>query len=180
MKDNIAVAVQPEKKPIPFPVPLKVARGDDIPDRLYEIYDTIAQRAFEIFENEGRPLGRDLQHWFQAEAELLHPLHSEITEKDKQLLVRVELPGFDARDLDLHLEATKLTIGGERKVRDECKEAGNTFCTECSAERIFRVMELPLAVDPAKAEATLKDGILELRLTKANEARKVKVEARAG
>lgn len=37
-------------------------------------HDKIRQRAFEIWETQGRPQGRDLDHWLQAEAEVIAPL----------------------------------------------------------------------------------------------------------
>jgi HSP20 family protein len=171
MRDNAAVAMKLVKEPVPF----KSATVDEITERCNEIYEAVAERAFKFYADDGYLPGHDLEHWFKAEAALLHPLNAEIVEHDNQLVVRVEVPGFDARDLDVRLEPTELTITGKREAGDEDKKLGKTICAECSTKRTFRVIELPLAVDPAKAEAALKDGILELRLPKATEGKKLKV-----
>ncbi len=51
------------------------------------IYNSIARRAFELFEGNGRWLGRDLDDWFRAEEELLHPVHLEMRESDGSFTV---------------------------------------------------------------------------------------------
>src|SRR5712692_7302552 len=156
MRDNAAVAMKPVKEPVPF----RSATVDDISEHFNEIYEAKAERAFELYADGGYVPGHDLEHWFQAESELLHPLNTEIVVQDKQVVVRVEVPGFEAKDLDVRLAPMELIISGKREAGDECKETGKTICAECSTRRICRVIQLPLAVDPAKVEATVKDGIL--------------------
>lgn len=41
-------------------------------DEMQDIFNTISRRAYEIFESNGYTFGRDFEHWFQAERELLH------------------------------------------------------------------------------------------------------------
>ena len=53
----------------------KFVEPEAIHDRMSELYEAIARRAFELFEEDDRVFGRDLDHWFKAEAELLHPAH---------------------------------------------------------------------------------------------------------
>ena len=50
-------------------------------NRLNELYDAISRRACEMFEGGGGS-GRDLDHWFKAEEELLHPVHMTMREAD--------------------------------------------------------------------------------------------------
>ena len=57
-------------------------------NRLNELYDAIARRAFEMFEGDGSAAGRDLDHWFRAEAELLHPVHVRCTKRMTRLRCR--------------------------------------------------------------------------------------------
>src|SRR5207244_3615905 len=98
MKDQAATALQPLREIAslkPF--------TDDFSQRSKEIYDSIARRAFEIFESSGRVSGRDHEDWLKAEAELLHPVHLDIAESDEAITVRAEVPGFSARALEMVL-----------------------------------------------------------------------------
>jgi len=54
----------------------------DVFDEIQQTYDSIARRAFEIFENNGRWFGNDLGDWLRAESELLQPVRLEITDSD--------------------------------------------------------------------------------------------------
>jgi HSP20 family protein len=151
---------------------------DDFLERSRQIYDSIARRAFEIFESSGRISGRDHEDWLKAEAELLHPIHLDIAESDEAVTVRAEVPGFSAKDLDISLEPRRLAITGERETKAERKTEKKLHSERC-VDQVFRVIDLPAEVNPEKATATLKDGILELAMPKATAARNTKAEAKA-
>ena len=110
MKDQVATALQPLREIAslkPF--------ADDFSQRSKEIYDSIARRAFEIFESSGRVSGRDRENWLKAEAELLHPVHLDIAESDEAVKVRAEVPGFSPKDVEIRLEPHRLAITGKRE-----------------------------------------------------------------
>ena len=132
-------------------------------DRMQQAHDSIAKRAFEIFDNNGRWFGHDLSDWLEAESELLHPVHLEIAETDEALTVRAEVPGFTAKELDIHVERNLLTIAGKHESKEESKK-GKTIYSERCAKEIFRSVYLPSDVDGSKATATLKDGVLNIEL----------------
>jgi len=46
---------------------IRLLPGSDLFDRIQELSNSVARRAFEIFENRGRALGRDLEDWLRAE-----------------------------------------------------------------------------------------------------------------
>ena len=146
--------------------------------RMDRIHNLIERRAFELFDHGGRFLGRDLADWFQAEAELLHPVHLEIDESGEALTVRAEVPGFAANELDIHVEPRRLTIAGKHEHRKEENKNGKTVYSEQCAEEILRSVELPSAVEPSKVNATLKDGILTVELPKVTSPKSVRVEAK--
>lgn len=158
--------------------PLRLVPASDLLDRIGKMYDQIARRAFEIFESNGQIFGRDLEDWFKAESELLHPVHVDITESAKDLSVRAEVPGFAANELEISMEGNQLTIAGKRESRKERREKKSVYAEHCS-DQLLRVVSLPVAVDAAKAQATLKDGVLELTLPKAAPAKKIAIEAKA-
>jgi len=171
MTAQTATAMQPAK----VPVLVKQSTTEDVFDRIQKTYDSIARRAFEIFEGNGRWLGHELEDWFRAEAELLHPVHLEITETDENLAVRAEVPGFTNQELKIDVEPRRLTIAGKHETQEESKK-GKTVYSERCAKEILRVVDLPVEVDSSKVTATLKDGILSLEMPKAAHAKTVRIE----
>lgn len=163
-----------KKSPAPA---LKLVPPTDLFDRMEKLYDSVARRAFELFEHNGRGFGHDLENWFRAESELLHPVHIDMTETGDALAVRAEVPGFTANDLEVSIEPRRLTITGKRETSEERKDKKVIYQERCS-NQIMRVLELPVAVDGDKASATIKDGVLELNLPKAPAPKKVQIEAK--
>lgn len=160
---------------------LRLVSADETLDRMKEAFDSIARRAFEIFEGNGRRFGRDLEDWLQAEAELLHPVHLEISETEQALTVRAEVPGFAEKDLEIDLEPRRLTIKGKRESLEEHKKGKTVYAERCSDE-IFRVVDLPDEVDTASnaIKATYDKGMLTIALPKREKAkaREIKVESK--
>jgi HSP20 family protein len=144
--------------------------------------DAITRRAFEIFEGDGRRMGRDLENWVQAEHEFLHPLHLEISEADGTLTIRAEVPGFSENEIEVNLEPRRVTISGKRETAEE-KTTGKTIYSECCSNQTYRVVDLPTEVDTASdaIKASYAKGVLTISLPKAEKAnaRPVKVEAKA-
>jgi HSP20 family molecular chaperone IbpA len=147
-------AISIEEEPIPL-----IEDGNDL-------YDLIARRAFEIFEGNGRLMGRDLADWLQAESEVLHPLHIKIDDSPGTITVRADVPGFKEADLKVKVEPDRVTIHGTRKAKKEHRN-GQTVYSEACADQVFRQVDLPATVDAKKVKTTVRDGVLELELAKA-------------
>lgn len=167
--------LQPTKREVG---PLKLASMDEIVEDMQQAFDSIARRAYEIFESDGRPFGRDLDHWLRAESELLHPLHIEMRESEATLTVKAEVPGFEAKDLEINIEPGRLTIAGNRQWTEEEKQE-KVLRSEQGSNQIFRCVGLPVEVDAEKTTATLKDGVLELRMPKTTVSKKIEIQAKA-
>jgi HSP20 family protein len=148
---------------------------EQISNKISQLYDVIARRAFDIFESRGRLLGRELQCWFRAESELLHPVPLNLTESDGEYIVRAEVPGFGSKDIGVIVEPLYLAISGKRETKED-EENGKMISSESCSERMFRVLDLPSVVDISKVSTALKDGILIVDLPKSRNA-KVRVEA---
>ena len=174
MTAQTATAMQPAKTS----AVTKQTGTENAIDRFQQVFDSIEKRAFDIFNNNGRWFGHDLSDWFQAESEILHPVHLEIAETDEALTVRAEVPGFTAKELDIRVEGNRLTITGKHESKDESTK-GKTIYSERCAKEIFRSVDLPSDVDGTKVNATLKDGVLNLELPKAPHAKSVRIEAKA-
>lgn len=166
-------------KKSPPPTALRLVPPTDLFERIGKIYDSVARRAFELFESNGRAFGRDLEHWLQAEAELLHPVHVDMTESEEGLAVRAEVPGFTAKDLEVSIEPHRLTISGKRESQEERKGKKVIYQERCS-DQIMRMIDLPVAVDGDKASATLRNGLLEVNLPKAVAPKKIRVQTKGG
>ncbi len=149
----------------PAPWGLKVVPPENLIERMDRIYDAIGRRAFEIFESNGRPLGREREDWLKAEAELLHPVHVQMEESNETLTIRAEVPGFEAKELEVSIGPQRLTISGKRE-RSQEQTKGKTIYREQCSDEMLRVIDLPVEVNASKATATLDKGVLELNLPK--------------
>jgi HSP20 family protein len=145
---------------------VKIVPTEGLFERLKETYQSVAHRAYELFEGRGREQGHDLEDWFGAEAELFPPIPIKISESDDQITVRAEANVFSAKDLELSVGPNRLVISGntERKAEEETRKGATAG--RRSGE-VFCALGLPAEVDPAKATAKLQDGVLEVILPKA-------------
>jgi HSP20 family protein len=89
----------------------------------------------------------------------------DVTETEKELKVCAEIPGVDAKDVDVTIENGTLTIKGEKKYEREENEKGQ-YRLERSYGLFERSIELPVDIDEAKAKAEFKNGVLRLTLPK--------------
>jgi HSP20 family protein len=89
----------------------------------------------------------------------------DVTETDKEVKVCAEIPGVDAKDIDVSVENGMLTIKGEKKYEQEEKEKGQ-YRMERSYGSFERAISLPTEVDESKAKAEFKRGVLRLTLPK--------------
>lgn len=138
----------------------------------------IAQRAYEYFAASGFTNGHDLDDWVKAERDLLKPVVLDVTDAGDRFIVTAEVPGYDVDDLDISINGSRLIIQGEHDfAKKKTGREQKTVSSERGPRQIYRVVELPAAVgiDPARAE--LKNGILELRLPKAEKPKQIAVAA---
>lgn len=104
----------------------------------------------------------------------------DVSEKDGEILVHAELPGVEAKDMEVKVQNRVLTIRGEKRVERTEDEKERHY-----SERFFgsfeRSLTIPENVDEEKIEASLKDGVLEVHLPKVAvsepEARKIEVKS---
>lgn len=89
----------------------------------------------------------------------------DILDRDNELLLRAQIPGVSKKDLHVTMTDTTVTIEGSVR-QEEKEERGNFYRRECSYGSFARSVALPCDVDSAKANATFKDGMLELHLPK--------------
>jgi HSP20 family protein len=101
----------------------------------------------------------------------------DVTEDDKEYLIKVEIPEVDKKDVKVTVQEGMLTIQGERKKEKE--EKGKRYHR---MERVYgtfvRSFTLPEDVDEEKIEAEFKDGMLMVRLPKSEKAKPKKLEVK--
>ncbi len=147
-------------------------------DQVQDTFNAISRRAYEIFEGNGRSFGRDLEDWFLAERELVHPVHVNIEEFDDFLAVSAEVPGFSEKELEINLEPRRLTITGKREAKKE-EKVGKTLYAEKCCDQILRIVDLPVDIETDRVNATLKNGVLEFTLPKAAKTRAIRIHPKA-
>ena len=105
--------------------------------------------------------------WFGDAARVAFPL--DVRDNAEDYEVSALLPGVSADDLSIQVVGDTVTIQGELKV--EYDEQATYLLRERPEGRFMRSLRLPEPVDSARVEASLKDGVLTLRIPKAEEAR---------
>ena len=102
-----------------------------------------------------------------------------IYQDDDNVYVEALLPGIKPEEVEMNLLNNTLTLSGERKV-DICQEGNCIFQRrERGGGRFLRTIELPYSINSTNAEACYKDGVLEVKLPKAEEAKPKKVLVKA-
>jgi HSP20 family protein len=94
----------------------------------------------------------------------------DIYEHEGHLVLKAELPGIEAKDVDIRLENNVLTLRGERQLDREVKRE-SYHRVERSYGTFSRSFTLPSVVDQEKIKAEYKDGVLRVTLPKKDEAK---------
>ncbi len=93
----------------------------------------------------------------------------DVKESDKNIEITAELPGMDENDIELSLTKEALVLKGEK--REEKEEEGEGYWhSERRYGSFQRMIPLPDTIDPDKAEATFKKGVLRVSIPKTAEA----------
>ena len=119
----------------------------------------------------GLPFGRSfIEEW--------SPLMDILETKDK-LIVKAELPGLEAKDVNVSVSGDLLTIKGEKEKEEEEEEKGEHYhCVERRYGSFQRSFRLPASVKGDKVEATFDKGVLKVTLPKVEEAKKKEIEVK--
>ena len=167
-----ALATQPAREVTP------AIRVGTLSDEIKQTFDSLPRRAFEIFQSNGQIFGHDVENWLQAERELFHPAHLDVSESAEGFTVRAEVPGFAANELEVNIDGQRLTISGKREKREERRDKKSVYCEYCSGQ-VLRVVDLPGDLKAQAATVSLKDGILEIEVPKAAPAKTIPVASKA-
>src|SRR6266567_2217053 len=93
----------------------------------------------------------------------------DIYEDNKKVVLKLEVPGIEEKDLDIRVENNTLTVKGERKFEKDEKEE-NFHRIERRYGSFYRAFTLPATVDTENVHASYNAGVLKLELNKKPEA----------
>jgi len=94
----------------------------------------------------------------------------DVLEAKDELIVKVEVPGIEPKEINVQLADQTLTITGEKKVEKEEKEE-KFYRMERSMGGFSRIVRLPTPVDTSKVTAAFKHGLLTITLPKTKEVK---------
>jgi len=112
------------------------------------------------------PVRPSVRHW--------HPAVDVLESKDAYL-IRAELPGMNRDEIKVEVKDGNLELSGETKT-EKPADGVEYRHVERVAAKFWRSFSLPETANPDGIEATYKDGILEIRLPKAEEAKPRQIE----
>jgi HSP20 family protein len=140
------------------------------PARALTPFEEIEQRFQDFFR---RPFPLQPSFWPRmrvSETEEVSP-KVDIYDEADSFVVKAEIPGIKKEDVEVNLTNDMITISGEKKREEEVEKKG-FYRMECSYGSFSRSFRLPEDVQTDKAKATFKDGVLEVKIPKTEEAKK--------
>lgn len=160
-------AIQKETKAVaPWRPFMDLTRWDSEMDRMLD----------DFFNRRMRPWWA--ARWPKSVGEMTAPVVDVYEEKD-EIVVKAELPGLDKKDIEVNISDSELTLKGEKKKEEKVEEDDYYRC-ERSYGAFLRSVELPAGVKADKVKASFKNGVLEVRLPRTEEAKikeiKVKID----
>jgi len=103
----------------------------------------------------------------------------DIYEDEHNIILKMEVPGIDEKDLDVRIQNNTLTVHGERKIEQEEKEE-NFRRVERQYGSFTRSFTLPSSVDPGQVSARCDKGVLNISLAKKAEAKPTQIKVNVG
>src|ERR1700731_3754441 len=103
----------------------------------------------------------------------------DIYEDEHNITLKIDVPGIDEKDINVHVENNTLTVHGERKFEKEEKEE-NYRRVERQYGSFTRTFTLPNTVDQENVQADYEKGVLKVKLAKKAEANPKQIKVNVG
>lgn len=140
------------------------------PARPLSTFEEVEKRFEDFFR---RPFALTGPPWLpglrMAESEIAPSI--DIYEEDGDVVVKAELPGMKKEDIEVNLADQMITVSGEKKKEEKVEKKGY-YRLERSYGSFARSFNLPSGVRTDDAKATFKNGVLEIRIPKTEEAKR--------
>ena len=114
------------------------------------------------------------EKWLETEGQLA----VDVFQTEEELVIQSTIAGVRSDDLDIAIEGDKVTIRGKRE-RPTKDEKINYFYQECYWGPFSREIILPVEIDPSRATALFKEGVLIIRMPKIEREKKRKISVRS-
>jgi HSP20 family protein len=137
-------------------------------------FSTLQDRMNRLFRESYGPEGRDES---LTTSQFAPPV--DVYEDEHNVVLKVEVPGIDEKDIDVRVENNVLTVHGDRKVEKEEKEE-NFRRIERQYGSFTRTFTLPSTVDAERIQADYDKGILKIVLPKKAEAKPKSIKVNVG
>jgi HSP20 family protein len=105
----------------------------------------------------------------EALAEVMLPA-VDVIEKENEVVLKAELPGLKAEDIQITAMDDSISLKGEFKEEEETKEGGFVR-RERRAGQFFRTIAMPTTIKPDQVKASFRNGLLEIDAPKTGEAK---------
>ncbi len=117
--------------------------------------------------------------WILGRRRALNPIREglpavDVFEEGDAVVMKVELPGLKKEEIDVEVAVDDVMISGKREKQERIEKRDYYRC-ERAAGAFRRSVTLPFEVEPGKATAQLKDGVLEVRAPRKDGAHKIAV-----
>jgi HSP20 family protein len=147
------------------------------PSTLVPRWEQEIERMFDEFWRRPFPSLLSPERWWPTGAFRMPTPALDVYEEKDDVIVKAELPGLSKEDLEVNLTGSALTIKGEKKKEEEIKEK-DYYRSERSYGSFIRSIELPCEVKADQVAASFKNGVLEIRLPKTEEAKKKEIRVK--
>ncbi len=137
--------------------------------RMYEEMDRFFNRAF----RSSRPLIESKEKGKSLTKKDFRMPIADIKETEKNVLATFELPGADKKDIELNITDDRIEVKVEKKEEREVKDKGSYIYSSASSH-FYRSLPIPAEVNPEKAKASYKNGILRIEVPKTKKLQKSK------
>lgn len=131
---------------------------------LHQALDRLFDRNFLDWEKDFPTM--EMTHWVPK---------IDVKEKDNQYIIRADVPGVNAKDIEVNLENGVLTVKGKKESETK-EEKENYVRVERSSGSFYRALNLPDAGDASKITAKSKNGVLEIIIPKNNKSSSHKIQ----
>jgi HSP20 family protein len=149
------------------------------PSRALSVFDEMDRLFEDFFGRRFKPFWWPSIRWpeIRRPAEMIISPSVDIFEEKDEIVVKAEIPGIGKEDIDVNITENTITISGEKK-KEEKVEDKDYYRFERSYGSFSRSFDLPTNIQTDKAKATFKDGVLEIRMPKTEEAKKKEVKVK--